>query len=302
MKKRINLLLIVLVAISICLSGCRYTVTKNTEDNNTEKQETAASEESESASDAVDVTASATEEVKESTAEAVTESTAEVSTETTETTTEAKPETTTETTTEAATEATTEATTETTTEATTETTAADPSEKPQGSPCQVLFDITYNENIALAKYSVVLYLDGEKVDTIEHGKFYLNAVSTTAGEHEVRLEKRGDDSCATTLKLTISGDCTLILEITSHLSEIEINNSRKVDSLMETDVEMPDVTEMRLDKAIETLTEAGFRNISTESEKIIIIRSNWVVISQNAKAGQMTNRATEIVLTCEKDA
>jgi hypothetical protein len=163
-------------------------------------------------------------------------------------------------------------------------------------------DISYAKNIILAKYSISLYVDGNKIAMIEHGKDYLQEVTLTPGEHEIRLEKWGDDSVSNTINVTVKRDSTLICEIKSHLNEIEIVNIRTVDSLNETDAIMPDVTELRLDKAIDKLEEAGFTNISTRSEGTIIIKSNWVVTEQNIQAGSKVNRTSEVILTCVKDA
>ena len=188
---------------------------------------------------------------------------------------------------------------DTTPEATSaDTTSADP--VPQ-EDCELIIDITYDENIVLAKYTVVLYLDGEKIDSMENGKYFVTQVSTTTGEHELKFEKRGDSTFETTVKVTLSGDSTLIFEIKSHLDEIEIKSSRVADGLREIEVEMPDVTEMRLPQAIEALEAAGFKNISTESATPIIIKGNWVVIAQNFPAGQNARRDAEIILSCEKD-
>ncbi|MBR5975456.1 MAG: PASTA domain-containing protein [Clostridiales bacterium] len=274
MKNKITTIAIMLVTISIMTSACLAVKTK---DSDKDKKET-----TEAATVAGDVTeTSGASDEKGATEDTTAESTAKAS-EDTVTTTAASTETT-----PAATD----------TEATTETTTAEiPKED-----CELVIDVTYDENIVLAKYTVVLYLDGEKIESMENGKFFLTKVATTTGDHELKFEKRGDSTFETTVKVTLSGDSTVIFEIKSHLDEIEIKSSRLADGLQDIEAEMPDVTEMRLDRAIEALEAAGFKNISTESKSPIILKSNWVVIAQNFSAGEKTNRAAEIILTCEKD-
>lgn len=280
MKRRKSVLMSMMLVIAVFMSACSTTQTENTKknkksDKNVEEVQT------ETKAPAIVESTDATTEASTTgvTAELITEATTETSAEpTTEETT------------------TTEATTETTTVSEETTTEAPPQ-----SDCNIIFDITYNENIALAKYTVVLYLDDIMIDSIEHGKFYLQKVGTKTGDHEIRFEKRGDPSCATVLQTNITGDSTLIFELTSHLAEIEINSSRKMDGLEDIEVEMPNVTEVRLDRARDILKAAGFKNITVESNKVIIIESNWVVINQNIPAGALADRSAEIVIFCEKD-
>ena len=273
MKNKITTIVIMLVTISIMTSACVVKTSKKSQ----EKEDTTAEQE--------DVTDQSDEKETEPTKSGAEDETSETTTE----------EATSEPTSEVTATNTTETSNETTTEATDATTAI-----PQ-EPCDVIIDITYDENIILAKYTVVLYLDDEKIDSMENGKYFLTKVATTTGDHELKFEKRGDSTFVTTVKVTLYGDSTLIFEIKSHLDEIEIKSSRVADGLQEMEVEMPDVTEMRLDRAIEALEAAGFKNISTESKSPIIMKSNWVVTSQNVSAGDKANRATEIILTCEKD-
>ncbi len=262
MKKRVITIAAMLMVISIMTSACVI----STEKKSKEKEDTTAEQKE---PDDEEETTKATSEASEDAKAASDDSeTAPASTDTAETT-EAAPET---------------------------TTAAIPQED-----CELIIDVTYEDNYVLAKYSINLYLDGEKIDTMENGRYYLTKVDTVTGDHEVKFEKRGDSDFETTAKVTIAGDSTLIFEIKSHLDEIEIKSSRVVDGLQEMEVEMPDVTEMRLDKAIEAVEAAGFKNISTKSDKTIILKSNWVVIEQSVAAGQKANRSTEIILTCEKD-
>lgn len=284
MKKNKKVLLSIMLVIAVFMSACSTEQTEKTKKSKkTDKSVEEVQTETKATSEAPVVESVETTETITST-EAATETTAEPTTEATTTT-----------------EETSEATT--TTEATTETTAVSEettTEAPQ-SDCSIIFDITYNENIAMAKYTVVLYLDDAKIDSIDHGKYYLQKVGTTTGDHVIRFEKRGDSSCATTVKINITGDSTLFFELTSHLDEIEIRNSRKIDGLEDMEVEMPNVTEVRLDRARDILEAAGFKNITVESAKVIIIESNWVVIQQNIPAGERANRSTEIVIFCEKD-
>ena len=277
MKKKITSIAVMLVTISILTSACLAVKTNKSDNDKKETTEAAVKEDETEASGSSDK-------------KGASEDTAETSTEATKKASEEK-----ETSTEA------ETTTESSTAAETEAPAESSAEAVPQEDCELVIDITYDENLVLAKYTVVLYLDGEKIDSMENGKYFLTQVSTTTGDHELKFEKRGDSTFETTVKVTLSGDSTLIFEIKSHLDEIEIKSSRVANGLQDIEVEMPDVTEMRLPQAIEKLEAAGFKNISTESATPIIIKGNWVVIAQNLPAGQNARRDAEIILSCEKD-
>ena len=215
-----------------------------------------------------------------------------------------KETTTEETTTESTTETTTEATTTTQETTTTEATTTQPQKDApaDGEKCSILLDLDFHKNIALAKYSIVIYLDDKKLDTLEHGNYYLETVSSSTGEHTLRFEKRGDPSIVATTSFKTKGDTTFKCDLITHMDKIEISDISVVDSLVDNNVEMPDVTELRLDKALEKLKDAGFINITTDSgRKTILLPSNWVVTKQNVKAGESVKKTTEIVLVCEKD-
>ena len=121
------------------------------------------------------------------------------------------------------------------------------------------------------------------------------------GKHELSFAKRGDKSTSGSVTFEIDDDSTFKCVIKSHETYIEVMSPQKLDYLESTKAKMPDVTELRLDQAVEMLTEAGFVNLYTSSSKTIILRSNWVVVKQNIKPGKKVNRTTKIVLTCEKD-
>ena len=213
-----------------------------------------------------------------------------------------KETTTEETTTESSTETTTEATTTTQETTTTEATTTQKDDPADGEKCSILLDLDFHKNIALAKYSIVIYLDDKKLETLEHGNYYLETVSALKGEHTLRFEKRGDPSIVATTSFKAKGDTTFKCDLITHMDKIEISDISVVDSLVDNNVEMPDVTELRLDKALEKLKDAGFINITTDSgKKTILLPSNWVVTKQNVKAGESVKKTTEIVLVCEKD-
>ena len=176
-----------------------------------------------------------------------------------------------------------------------------PTPKPSNKNCKLMLDIDFDSNIILAKYSVTMYLDDKKITNIEHGKYYIDTVTVKSGEHTLSFTKRGDDSIVGLTKFTIDTDSTLKCIIKAHESYIEVGNVTVLDHLESTKIKMPDVTELRLDKAVDELFDMGFVNIKTKSQSTIIMRSHWIVTAQNIKPGKTVDRTTEIVLTCVKD-
>ncbi|MBP5654725.1 MAG: zinc-ribbon domain-containing protein [Clostridiales bacterium] len=250
-------------------------------------------------------TTTTVESTVESTTESLTETTTEVTTETTaedptEATTETSVEATTETSAEAIVDPTTESTSESVAPTNTPTPTATPTQKPK-SKCKVLFDVDVNENILFSKYSVVMYVDGKKIATMKQGKFCLKTKTLKSGEHEILFTKRGDKSITGTTKINVTGDSTFKCRVNTHSDSIEICNQELLDHLESTKAVMPDVTEMRLDDALSTLSDLGFKNIYAKSDGWILVTDHWLVVKQNYKAGKKVGRTKKIILTCVKD-
>jgi beta-lactam-binding protein with PASTA domain len=70
------------------------------------------------------------------------------------------------------------------------------------------------------------------------------------------------------------------------------------------DIEMPDLVGKNAAVADDELQKAGFTNVDFGSQdkddKIVIVRANWTVTKQSAKAGDKLKSDAKIVLTCTK--
>lgn len=174
-------------------------------------------------------------------------------------------------------------------------------EKPEAMECTLAVDVVYESNIVMAKYSIDVYLDGEKIGNVENGNEFLHSTSTMTGSHTLKFEKRGDSSIMSFYKFDVVGDSTVLCSLKSHTDEIEIRSQEVKAEAISMEANMPDLTEKRLDKAIDELEKLGFINIYTKSQSTIIIKSNWVVIAQNYPAGESVDKSAQIILTCEKD-
>ena len=177
----------------------------------------------------------------------------------------------------------------------------EPATSTESQPCQLLLDVNFEQNIVLAKYSINVYLDGEKITMMEHGGYLLETVSTTTGTHTLRFEKRGESDFATDQSIKLDGDSTFVCSIKSHTNSIELIDPEVIDHLVDTKIEVPNLVEMRLDKAMDKLNALGFISVATQSKKTIILPSNWVVTAQSIEPGEKVDKNVEIILTCEKD-
>ncbi len=280
MKNRMMKVIIGVLLISL-LSGCK--VPEPTE-KKTKTKEDVTTEETEKETTTESTTEETTTEISET--DIVPAPTTETSETETEVTTEAEP---------------TPVPTDTPTPVPTDTPTPEPTPTPAKEKCKLSIHINSESNLALAKYSINVYLDDDKLGNIDNGEELLDSKTVKTGTHTLKFEKRGDSSFNKTYTFSVFDDSTVYCSLKSHTYEIEVRDAKVSAEAVSMDAEMPDVTEMRLNDAVDKLKAAGFINISTKSEKTIILQSNWIVVKQNIKAGKVVDKSTEIVLTCEKD-
>ncbi|ADL36469.1 PASTA domain-containing protein (plasmid) [Butyrivibrio proteoclasticus B316] len=165
---------------------------------------------------------------------------------------------------------------------------------------QLYFDLSFDQNLFLATYDIDVYLDGNMIDTIPHGKSFTYLTKVKEGNHEVIFYKNTNHDVKSSKNLNISTDSTLIGRLHSNNNDIELNDFIVKDTIDNTSFEIVNVTGMPLDKALSTLGSIGFINLSEEPSGEIWSRSNWVVISQSVNAGEVKDKNTPITLSCMK--
>lgn len=165
---------------------------------------------------------------------------------------------------------------------------------------QFYFDLEFDENLFLATYDIDVYLDGTMIDTIPHGNNFTYLTRLKEGDHEVVFYKNTNHEVKATKNINISTDSTLVGRLHSNNKDIELNDFVVKDSIENTSFEVANVEGMILDSALSTLGGIGFINLSEEPSGDIWDRSNWVVISQSVKAGEVKDKNTPITLSCIK--
>jgi len=92
----------------------------------------------------------------------------------------------------------------------------------EASDCLLLVNVNYESNILLAKYSIVVRLDGDEVATLSNGKEYFGSFQVKSGEHELTFEKNGDKDNCNSYVFNVENDCSVFCSLKSHMDHIEI--------------------------------------------------------------------------------
>ena len=165
---------------------------------------------------------------------------------------------------------------------------------------QFYFDLTFDSNLFLATYDIDVYLDGTMIDTIPHGKNFTFLTKLKEGDHEIVFYKNTNHDVKSSKNINITADSTLTGRLHSNNNDIELNDFVVKNSIENTSFEVANVEGMILEKALSTLASIGFINLSEDPSGEIWDRSNWVVISQSVKAGEIKDKNTPITLSCIK--
>ncbi len=165
---------------------------------------------------------------------------------------------------------------------------------------QFYLDLTFDSNILLAKYGLILKLDGETLDTIPHGSSYTKLLRLHDGDHTITFYKETDNSISASKYVTTTGDSTLKARLHTNNKSIEINNSEVLDSIVGASLEVPNVVGMTLSSAFSKMSEAGLSNLREEPYANIWNKDNWTVTEQDVTAGTFVDKNTRITLQCVK--
>ena len=170
------------------------------------------------------------------------------------------------------------------------------------SKCKLYIDINFNENLMFSRYNVDLEIDGELIDTLEHGKYYTKLIEVDSGKHEISFYKTDDSDVNTSETIDISKDSTFQCDMSTTREEIELGSVEVIDNIKGSALKMKDCTFMVLRDAYESLEKTGFVNIKEEtvSDESIFDRGNWIIVEQNVEAGSIIDKNESIILTCQR--
>lgn len=166
---------------------------------------------------------------------------------------------------------------------------------------QCYVDLTFDKNIVMAKYGLDMYLDDEKICNIPHGEVCTYLAKVKEGKHTLTFYKESDKSVYKSQEFEVSTDTTFKANLHTNDTTVEVNEYQLLNSIEGASIEVSDVYGMLLTDALKTLSDAGFINVTTQSNGSIWDKSGWTVTAQSVSAGSSVDKNTEIVLTCVKN-
>lgn len=168
---------------------------------------------------------------------------------------------------------------------------------------KLYIDIDFEENIIFNKYNVDLYVDDEKIDTLQHGEAYTKLLELDEGEeYTLNFYKEDDSSVNAEQQIKLNSDMTFSCKIVSHSDEIDVKNIEIEDGISGAHLEMIDLTHVGLSDAYSKLEEIGFINVNSEDQKgkRVSASNSYIVLSQNVDQGEILDKNDKIILECQK--
>ncbi len=162
---------------------------------------------------------------------------------------------------------------------------------------QLYLDLKSETNLLFDTYDMEIHLDGKELGTIPNGGVFTKLVDVTEGDHKLAICKAGERGTAFSKTLNVLEDMTFQADIT-HGKSIELKNMATLEGVVGAALEMDDVTDMILSDALKKLSRTGFVNISAEPSGDIWDKNNWLVTTQNIKAGDVIDKNERIILDC----
>lgn len=165
-------------------------------------------------------------------------------------------------------------------------------------------DVELEDNILFSTYDVDIYFDDDKLGKVKQGKYFTQLLENLSEEtHYIEFKKANEISPSKSMKVKMNSDKTIKLKLKAHNNSIEIKDEETTNSIKESKITVPDVTNTLLSDATEELEDAGFLNVSykTDSNETVWVESNWTVISQSVEPNKDVDKNTEIVLTCKSN-
>lgn len=160
-------------------------------------------------------------------------------------------------------------------------------------------DINFDSNLIMNKYDVSFELDGEHLDTIEHGLYYTKLCQVEPGKHVLRVYKNDDPDVVGEETIKVKEDTTFQSQLKTKRKEIEFEDATTFKGTAGHSIEMPDCVGLHIVDALAVLEEKGFVKYSYKSDTEEKVKEkSWDVDIQNVKAGEIIDKNDEIILTC----
>ncbi len=163
---------------------------------------------------------------------------------------------------------------------------------------KVYLDIESENNLLFSTYDITIFLNGKEIGTVANGKRFVSTVEVTKEQNELSFCKASDTSPKSTRKIKVTEDMSYECTLGHSSSSIDIKNETVTSGLIETDIEMVDVTGYILSEAESKLYSIGFTEIKSAADSGIWDKNNWVVSTQNYKPGTKVNKYSVIQLFC----
>ena len=167
------------------------------------------------------------------------------------------------------------------------------------SACKLFIEIDFVENLVFSRYNVELFLDGQHLATLPHGKYFTTICEVSSGKHSLDfVEENGTNKGSTEFEIDI--DSTFSCRIATTSSGIDVSKEQVTQSITGVSIIMPNTVGMLYSEALESLHQAGFVNISykTVGNHFIWVDSNWLVQEQNIAPGTSVSKSEDIKLVC----
>ena len=88
----------------------------------------------------------------------------------------------------------------------------------------LLLQVSFDQNILMARYDVEMYVNGEFVTLIEHGDQFIQSFSVPKGLCELQFRKKGSSSVCGTMYLGVNKDTLASFELHANLRDIEFRD------------------------------------------------------------------------------
>lgn len=167
---------------------------------------------------------------------------------------------------------------------------------------KLYLDITFKENLFFDKYDVDLYVDDQKIDTLEYASPFTKLVDVTGSKHTVTFYKSSNYDYYGSEEIEINSDATYRATIQTEGKKVKIVSSDISENLDGSSIEVEDVSLMFLPDAMELLKSLGLNAITYKSADggKIQKEANWIVLSQSIDPGNAIDKNDELILTCQK--
>jgi|GEM_PF-5382869 len=166
--------------------------------------------------------------------------------------------------------------------------------------CSLRLKVNSAENLLFSTYDIDLYLDDDKVGTIENGKGIDSKIDTTSGEHIIKAVDVEDESISGTYKINVKSDMTFTSELDHDSASITFNNPTTFKGVSDSEHYMPNLKGKTVADAKKVLSDMGISddNITCSPSVDDYLEDSYKVKSQSVKADTLIKKNQKITLKC----